>query len=123
MILNTAGFRVPNVYSATDGGAVNVVVDSDGDIMRSTSARKYKSHIDYNMKHLADIELRPTKFYRKDSKAWFIGFVADDLGDQDELLGVYDDGEIENYDLRAVVAVLAAKVNRLEAQVLELKHG
>ncbi len=105
------------VYTDTSGTAADVSVGSDGRLRRSTSARKYKSRINYNMDHLADIDLRPAKFYRKDDKAWYIGFIADDLGDQEPLLGAYEDGEIANYDLRSVVAVLAAKANRLERLV------
>lgn len=105
-----------NTISGTTGSAANVFLQDAGlrPFLRSTSARKYKSRISYNPK-LADIDLRPAKFYRKDDKAWYYGFIADDLAEQDPLLGVYEDGEVENYDQRAVLAVLAAKVNRLES--------
>lgn len=101
----------------TTGSTANTLIQaSDGRIFRSTSARKYKSRINYNTDYLADVELKPAKFYRKDDKAWYIGFIADDLADENKLLGVYEDDEIENYDLRSVVAVLAAKIKRLEAE-------
>lgn len=118
------GFVDANVNSHlirdnTTGSAANMVVDATtGLIQRSTSARKYKSRVTYNTRHLADIDLSPAKFYRKDSAAWFYGFIAEDFGDQDRLLATYrEDGEIEDYDQGALLAVLAAKVNRLEERV------
>lgn len=107
-------------YSArnnTTGSAANSLIQaSDGRMYRSTSLRAHKSRITYNVDYLADIDLMPTKFYRKDDSAWMYGFIAEDLVDQDRLLGDWDqeDGELQGYDTRAVIAILAAKVNRLE---------
>jgi len=106
----------------TTGSAANTLIQaSDGRIFRSTSLRAHKSRITYNVDYLADIELKPTKFYRKDDHRWYYGFGAEDMADADPLLGDYDleDGKLTNYDLRAVVTVLAAKVNRLEALLSE----
>ena len=114
------------IYNAppTTGAAANatwvVASGSTYYLNRSTSARKYKSKIDYDMDRLADYELRPTKFYRDDDERWFLGFIADDLAGQDKLLGVYEDGEIENFDNRALLAVMAAKINRLEEKLNDL---
>src|SRR5690606_34620486 len=87
--------------------------------MRSTSARRYKTEITYNPEQLLAVELRPAKFYRPDDDAWYYGFIVDDLAEEDSLLGTYDPetGEIENYDQRAVMAVMAAKINRLEERL------
>jgi hypothetical protein len=46
-----------------------------------------------------------------------MGFIADDLGDEDRLLGQYEDGEVENFDASALMAVMAAKINRLERRM------
>lgn len=110
------------IRDATTGAAANGFVNSTSGVLgRSTSARKYKTRITYNVDYLADIELRPAKFYRKDDKRWFYGMIADDLAEQDPLLGDYDEeGNVENYDDREVLAILAAKVNRLEKA---LKNG
>lgn len=113
---NSSGFYV---NSGTTGSAANVHLAGATLqlLVRSTSALKYKSHL--SDADLADIELRPMKFYREDDDAWYYGFIADWLGEQDRLLGTYDEnGEIENYDQRAVMAVMAAKINRLEQLVL-----
>ena len=68
--------------------------------------------------------LLPAYFYRPDDDAWYFDFIAEDLAEQDSIFGVYDDdGEIENYEKPAVLAILAAKVNRLEAHVKECCNG
>lgn len=111
---------------STTGTAANatwiVVSGSIYQVRRNTSARKYKSRITHNVDYLADVELQPAKFYRKDDKRWMFGLIADDLAEQQPLLGLYGgDDEVENFDDRGVLAVLAAKVNRLERQVAELE--
>lgn len=116
------------IPSTTGSGTALMVTTPDGNgnytILRSTSSRKYKSRITYNVEdRLADLELAPAKFYRKDDKAWSYGFIAEDLAAADPLLGVAYDGEVENYDQRAVLAVLAAKVNRLETELARLKEA
>ena len=119
--VTTTGVQVPN--HGTTGSAANAVIDTGASdvILRSTSARKYKSRITYDTDYLADIELRPAKFYRKDDHHWFYGLIADDLAEQDESLVVREKDEIENYDDRQILAVMAAKLNRLErkAAILE----
>lgn len=109
---------------STTGSAANatwaVASGSIYRLYRSTSARKYKTRITHNVDYLADKELRPAKFYRKDDKAWSYGFIADDLAEQDALLGVFEDGEVENYHDRGVLAIMAAKINRLEKELAAL---
>jgi hypothetical protein len=107
------------INNLTTGSAANVNVGSSGDqLRRSTSALKFKSRVTRNVGYLADLEVIPTKHWRRDDRRWRYGLIADWLADQDPLLGVYVDGEIEDYDTRAVLTVLAAKINRLEAAVL-----
>lgn len=109
----------------TTGSPANLVTAGAGhnNFMRSTSARRYKTNITYDPEQLLAIELRPAKFYRPDDDAWYYGFIADDLAEEDPLLGTYDPdtGEIENYDQRAVMAVMAAKINELARRVRELE--
>lgn len=113
--INSLWFRSPAIWNQTSGSAANVVVTgSTGNVVKSTSSRKYKRFIDYDVDYLADIELRPTKHWRIDDGRWRYGLIAEDLAEQDRLLGVYDNGMVENYDDRHVMAVMAAKINRLE---------
>ncbi|GAG37176.1 unnamed protein product, partial [marine sediment metagenome] len=115
MAVRTDRINMPIVPSSTTGSAANMWINgADGWVYMSTSARKYKTNIKYD-EPLADMVLKPATFHRDDDDKDFIGFVADDLAEQDTRIGTFDEqGEIENYDVRAVVAILAAKVNRLE---------
>ncbi len=114
MLVGQAVFEAQAIFTQTSGGPANVVVNANGQLFRDTSARKYKTTIK-KAPQLADLNLVPVTFKHKGDGKQYIGFIADDLAAQDERLGEYHDGEVENYDMRAVVAVLAAKVNRLES--------
>ncbi len=118
--INVATVQSPAIRDNTTGAdvAVHITTTGSGDLMRFTSALKYKSRVTTKVGYLADIALIPTKHYRKDDGQWRYGLIADWLTDQDPLLGGYnDDGEVENYDSSAVMAVMAAKINRLEAKL------
>ena len=111
------------------GGSANVLLTGGVNgwyvMQHITSARRFKSHIDYDvLDYLAGIELSPAHFYREDDDKWYYDFIAEDLADQDVLFGQYnEDGVIMNYHKPSVSAILAAKVNALEAQVKELQNG
>lgn len=133
-------YFIPGVYANTTGNAANVEVASDGLLRRSTSARRFKRAIKAlrrgrkgkaSQDHLLDAHLEPVEFTHigdaddeSDADGRYLGFIADDLAALDPRLGQYGpDGEVENYDLRGVVAVLAAQVNELRATVARLHEG
>ena len=100
----------------TTGDAANANFAFNGitglELLRiSTSARKYKSNIAADPT-LADLILEPVRFHHDGNDKDYIGFIADDMPDEAAIMRT--EGEVENYDLRAVVAILAAKVNRME---------
>ena len=105
----------------TTGTAVNTTLVNVGTngfwggtrwrVHRFTSARKYKSNIQL-APQLADLALEPVTFHHDGDDKDYIGFIADDIPIEEAI--VRNDGEVENYDINAVVAILAAKVNRLE---------
>ena len=101
-------------YNNTTGSAANVhiSVGSGGTFQRSTSSKKYKNRITYNVDYLADLVLKPTKHWRIDDKEWRYGLILEDLVAVDPLLA---DGE--SPDWNAIVAVLIAKINRLEGML------
>jgi len=100
------------------GSAANTYLDGSNQIQKSTSARKYKSQITYDVAELLDIELKPAKFYREDDERWFYGQIADDLEVEDEIFAQYgEDGELENYDSDEVLAVVIAQLNDARARL------
>lgn len=106
---------------ATTATANMAIPDLGNGLIRiATSARRFKSNIE-DAPQLADIVLEPKTFYREDDDRELSGFIAEDLADQDERLALYDDdGEVINFSDRGVLAILAAKVNALEAQLAAL---
>jgi len=117
MLLGSTGFNVQNVYDATAGSA-NVSVASNGRLTRITSALKYKDDV-VEAWDMADIKLVPVSFREKSTGTLRIGLIADWLAEQDSRLGIYgDDGDVEDYETRGAIAVLAAKIKRLEDQLL-----
>lgn len=112
---------LPAVYSSTTGNAANVHVLSDGRMARSTSARRYKKGIRTLARRWGKVNLNPVTFTSRGEGTQHLGFIADELADIDErLVERNPDGEVENYDIRAVVAILAQQVNDLRAEVLRL---
>ena len=118
---NTAIIGAGNSFEIEDPGTTAEVANTNlafngitqRELLRiSTSARKDKTNIVADPT-LADLVLEPVRFHHDGDDKDYIGFIADDMPDEDAI--VMHDGEIQNYDLRAVVAILAAKVNRLES--------
>ena len=121
MTLGVTGFLVPNVFSSTTTSGANTVVQSDGRLRLSTSAKRFKKDIK-TADWLADVSLRPVTFVSKASGTTRIGLIAEEVAEVLPDAGVYnDDGEIMNYEQQAVVALLLAKVNRLETELDLLK--
>lgn len=92
--------------------AANVIMNGSNRLDKFSSARQFKSNIQ-DASSLADLVLVPVTFHSDNDNKDFIGFIADDLPD-DRLITYDENGEVEAYDMNAIVAVLAAKVNRLE---------
>lgn len=115
-------FRYRNLPTAQSGTAA-VFYSHDGiyGIVPQSSTRRHKRNITPKP-DLKEIALTPVKYQRKSSGVWEYGFIAEDLIEQDSTFGIWDENEeqFNDYDTRAVIAVLAAKVNRLEKQVKEL---
>ena len=111
---------MPLAFQRTTGSAANMTIFDPGQVFRSTAARKYATNI-VEADYLADLELQPVTFHHEDGND-YVGFIADDVAEVEPMAAMYGEGgELDNYDLRTVVAVLAAKVNRLEARVAALE--
>jgi len=121
MTIGQTGFVVPNVYTSQAGTSANVYVSSTGQLTRLTSALKYKTKV-IEAPQLADITLRPVEYTSKQHKSHHYGLIADDVAGQLHDAGIWNKEELEDYDTRAVIAILAAKVNRLE-KLLEEHNG
>ena len=123
---------VKPLITQTTGLNANVEgLAATGQLVRVTSALKYKKNV-RAVPELKDIELRPVRYQKRapDNRTAY-GFIADDLAAQDELLGVYavdeeevgttGPGELEDYQTRGVMAVMAAKINDLTERISALE--
>jgi hypothetical protein len=112
------------VTGTADADWVNVS-GSIWEIRRHTSSKRYKKDIDYDVaEYLANVKLKPVSFYAKaeddDARHW--GFIAEDFRKQNiEFVKTNSRGWTENFYNDAVLAVMAAKINRLEDEVRELR--
>lgn len=122
---STATSTLTNGYiyasPGTTGSAANATwVLASGStyyIQRSTSRRKYKRQIDYDIiDRLAAYEIKPTHHWRIDDERYRYGLIYEDLREVDPLLV-----DEEQPDWNAIVAVLAAKIMKLEERVKELE--
>ena len=137
--LDAKGFQSYPTYRQTTSAGANVYVDPNGGLLRSSSARKYKTDIqdadnDYGNKL---IEFAPQKWIDKAEKkryeddpdnnkkpGYYYGLIADDLdaAGLDMLVNYGSEGEVEgiNYD-RLAVALLPV-IKSLKDQVASLKE-
>jgi hypothetical protein len=92
--------RIPFIYTDTTATAANVVVLSDGYLLRSTSSRKYKTDIETIEDSYSDalLECRPV-WYRsvsqKDNPDWgWWGFIAEEVAEIDPRLVIWKTTEV-----------------------------
>jgi hypothetical protein len=136
LTVTTAGrVHMPAVYSvAGNGAALNI--ESDGNLFRIVSARRYKDNINYdNVNGDAVYDLRPVSYTLKDieNPVEQIGFIAEDVEEIDPRLVVYSkEGTVDalHYGRFSVLLVKAmqdqkatydAALTQLDARILELE--
>lgn len=124
--------HLPNTYSKTTSSSANVFVGQDGALVRSTSARKYKTNIKNDVS-LADSE----KLLKVKLSTWddiselertgkserYFGMIAEDLADAglDYLVTKDHEGEIEGIEYARVALLLVPMVKSMQEQIEELK--
>ena len=117
---SSSEFQYRNLPTAQTGTAA-VFYSTGGryDLVPQSSTRRHKKNIT-RRDQLADIELIPSRYKRKGHNNWEYGLIVEDLVDQDPVLGIWDQNvdRYDDYNTRGVIAVMAAKLNRLEKAVL-----
>lgn len=123
--LESPNFRATGAWSATNAAAANLVVLSDGSIVRSTSSGRFKDMVKALAGSAATatvMALRPVSYraLNEEEPRRRAGFIAEEVA---EVLPEAE--EVENYDHRAilahVVAALQAAIERIA--VLEARAG
>jgi hypothetical protein len=110
---------VPYIYNTTSGSAANVIVGSDGNLFRSTSALKYKT--DVRDLESIDIDLfRPVRYKSKseidDPTKDHIGIIADEVDTIGikELVTYGSNGEVEGFQYERLTVVLLKAIQELK---------
>ena len=123
--INDATMIYPDAPSGT---GTSLALDSSYNIVKVTSSRDTKHDISYvedtNGYHDALMQLKPATFiYNSDkTETQKLGMIAEDVADICPIAGMTDkDGKVENYDDRAIITMLVAEVQRLNAEIDKLK--
>jgi hypothetical protein len=125
-ITSSGALIVPYIYNTTSGSAANVIVGSDGNLFRSTSALKYKT--DVRDLESIDIDLfRPVRYKSKseidDPTKDHIGIIADevDVIGIKELVTYGSNGEVEGFQYERLTVVLLKAIQELKAELDTVK--
>jgi len=122
-ITSTGRVRMPDVYNVAGTGAA-LYIESDGNLFRIVSARKYKDNIRY---HTVDgnavYQLRPISYTlkAKPDAPEQIGFLAEDVEPVERRLVVYnDEGTPESLHYDRITVLLVAAVQDLQQRLTAL---
>ncbi len=131
--------HMPTAWRHTTGGAPNLTIASDGALVRSTSASKYKTNIkrshstDYG-ERLLNLPIatwidkgqkeryEAGKRHTKPNK--YFGMIAEDLADAglDLLVSKNTDGEIEGIQYERIAPALIPVIRKLKKKVQQLEE-
>jgi hypothetical protein len=118
--------RITGAYSSTTASVANLFVDSDGDLLRSTSSIKYKSDVEDYAKGLNEVmKLRPVtyKSINSNNDKIYAGFIAEELADLKltELYENNDNGEPDAISYAYMVTLLTKAIQQQQSQIENLK--
>mgnify|MGYP006274658641 CR=1 FL=1 len=126
----SAAFVATPAYSATSAAAANVVVSVSGQLVRSTSARKYKDAIqplpvEESVEILSNLE--PITYSSKSENdpagRRYLGFIADDALPHDpRLVAVNEQGEPEGFAYERMTAHLLNYCRHLEQRLAAVEE-
>ena len=124
-----------NTYSQTSSSSANVVINSDGFLLRSTSSGRYKENIqDYDKGIEAIKSLRPVTYQsiNEDDDNTYAGFIAEEVHDAGltEFVEYNPEGQPDALHYANMTAVLTkalqealTKIETLEARVEALENA
>lgn len=137
MMINTDGISLlPKTLSyfsllisrLPSGAGSELVVNSNGTVYQSSSSRDIKHDIQYientDTYHDALMRIKPATYvYNNDaSETTKLGMIAEDIADVMPIAALTDEcGKVENYDTRAIIAMLVMEVQRLNADIRRLR--
>lgn len=116
------------IHRMTYGGGSELVIDGSGYVGKSSSSREIKHNIQYiedtESYHDALMRIKPATYvYNNDkSETAKLGMIAEDIADVMPIAALTaEGGKVENYDTRAIIAMLVMEVQRLNAEIERLR--
>ncbi|AEJ31420.1 phage tail spike protein [Leuconostoc sp. C2] len=130
--IHASYFHSPSTYLRTTSGSANVVVSSDGALVRSSSARKYKLDIKNNIPIADSLKLTQVplstwvdkhEHEENGSNERYFGMIAEDLRDAglEYLVQHGEDNEVEGINYDRVALLLIPLVKELKERIEELE--
>lgn len=110
------------------GSGSELVINSNGVVYKSSSSRDIKHDIQYiedtESYHDALMHIKPATYIFNNDKTETakLGMIAEDIADVMPIAALTgEDGKVENYDTRAIIAMLVMEVQRLNAEIERLR--
>ena len=128
--LTLTAVKIPNAYNATSGSAANVVVDSAGQLFRSTSTEEDKDDVSPWSSDSRILDVQPVTFYAKKGNKKRGAPMKRSSGPKslgltyENVKANFPKGAIvrdKGLDWNAITTALLAEVQRLEARVTALE--
>lgn len=122
------------LYSSSwlTGTGTNAVIPTSGAntniIVKSSSSKRYKDDITYDLDkekfHSTLMQMKPCQFhYKTEPDLNQYGFIAEDIEELDTKLCIYEnDGQVENYLDRGILALIVTELQRKDEEIKELKE-
>lgn len=116
--------KLPTLEAIGSGNFV-LAIDDKGNIVKRSSAKKYKENINYNLDydywHKVFMKLKSVSYNYKNTQNTFeLGMIADDVAKICPDIVRYSNKEktdVENYDDRAIIQMLVMEVQRLNKEI------
>jgi soluble P-type ATPase len=118
------GYTYAGFYAQTTASAANVTIASGGDLLRSTSALKYKQDV----RDLENIDVGLFRAVRYKSKCQgddqtkdYFGIIADEVADAgiEELVTRGENGEVEGFQYERLTVVLLKEIQSLRKRLAD----
>ena len=123
--LNSPILNIPNL-TKTGSGAFNLTITDSGEVLKRSSAKKYKTNISYDINtdywHNVFMNLKTGSYnYKTTPDIFELGMFADDIAAICPEIARYSKDGVENYDDRAIIQMLVMEVQRLNKEIQEIK--
>lgn len=126
--INSQGLNL-KYLSKTGSGNFNLTINDNGEVLKKSSAKKYKTNMSYDINkdywHNVFMQLKTGSYnYKNTPNVFELGMFADDVAEICPQIVRYSaDGSVENYEDRAIIQMLVMEVQRLNNEIQILRDS